>query len=976
MLEIRKNTFSKNYENSFFREFSRHLYNSFKDRNILGVLIGSPLCEVDERLQIDALLITKNVVCIIDFKNFKGKIKLPNENNFEFGIWTTETGDQVKGGSTLNPFIQLKNQKRRFIDVSNKHIEKKIESTNAFNPFHSVRIICFQEEVEISGNIPSKESLNFFILDKRNFIEKILDIIDVTDKEVSLTEKSFDVFKSIFRADLYKFDERPFEDKLKEVASQSTKLDYNKLYDDQKAALSEIKLFLENSEQQVFVLQGTINSGKSYLIPFIQELAYNSQIQETEIFAVSSRVAKNLLSSSRLEKVNSIYSFIYGGLKSETEENTQEENQTENEEQEISDELPMEVVPMKKSDNSENALFIVDESQLVSDSYHQSIDLVFGSGYLLKDFIKFTDFNSSKRKIVFIGDPYQLQLGRTDESPLNPAYLEESYNLKVSSFQLLDKPDFSEINQEGLNCAQSIKNKLFNSLRFNTGNQISILTNEDKLPCITNLITKSTDGHILSFSNEESQKVNLWIKKSIIKTGEDIATKDLVLFNNNISVEDENDPFSEPKKIYNGQFAIVLDVSQNIISETIKIKQEQTTISLRELSLRLTEAGHQVKVLSLENYRLNPKAELSKNEIIAFKVILNAQISRYIKENPFEKSSEYKELVSSNVYQAIQKEIDELKQKFESGEKVKGKLEEKEIEQRKLLRKAKRKHRLKIENSLRKDPATKYHKYKNAALLRFGWAMTVHKSMSYKWNEVFFNIETGGGKNNENYFRWLYTGISRAKQKVNLINFKPISPFDNIEFKDTNSGVKSKDIFFYSDNNDDSERIKELTQFLEGKFSNQSNSITNVDTTVAWQVRYSIKNENTKQECLIYLSYAKKGNFKIPANPTLGGDKTFSNEIIETLKRKSELQNFEIVKHIWRKREYEKLKNALSVFKIKFELLLQTSWKDKIRFFSDESELEIELDYGGDGMVSYITAKYYSDETIWENFKNSVESLK
>lgn len=970
MLEIRKNTFSKSYENSFFREFSRHLYNSFKDRNISGVLIGSPFCEVDERLQIDALLFTQNVVCIIDFKNFKGKIKLPNENNFDYGVWTTETGDQVKGGSTVNPFIQLKNQKRRFIDVSNKHIEKKFESASTFNPFHLVRVVCFQEEVEISGNIPSKEALNFFILDKRNFIEKILDIIDVTDKEVSLTEKSFDVFKSVFRADQYKFDEKPFEDKLREVASQSTKLDYNKLYDDQKAALSEIESFLENSEQQVFVLQGTINSGKSYLIPFIQELAYISQIQETEIFAASSRVAKNLLSTSGLEKVNGIYSFIYGGLKSEIEENIQEENQTENEEQQISDELPLEIVPMKKSDNSENALFIVDESQLVSDSYHQSIDLVFGSGYLLKDFIKFTDFNSSKRKIIFIGDPYQLQLGRTDESPLNPAYLEENYNLKVSSFQLLDKPDFSEINQQGLNCVKSIKAKLFNSLHFNSGNQISILANEDKLPRITYLITNNIDGHILSFSNEESQKVNLWIKKSIIKTGEDIAPKDLVLFNNNISVEDENDPFAEPKKIYNGQFATVLEVSQNIISETIKIKQEQTTISFRELTLRLNETGHQVKVLSLENYRMNPKAELSKNEIIAFKVILNTQISQYIKENPFEKSSECKELVSSNVYQTIQKEIDELKQKLESGDKVKGKLEEKEIEQRKLLRKAKHKHRLKIENNLRKDPTTKYHKYKNAALLRFGWAMTVHKSMSYKWNEVFFNIETGGGRSNENYFRWLYTGISRAKQKVNLINYKPISPFENTEIKDQNAGVRPQDIFFRSENPEPELRLSELKELVIAKLSNHT--VRNVEH-YNWQERYFIRN-GSDQEAIISFSYNGHGNFKLPS--VIGGNAELSAKVLETLKQKSELKIFEVVKDFWREREYEKLKNALSVFEIKFELILQTNWKDKIRFFSGESELEIELDYDGNGMVSYITAKYYSDEMIWKNFKKAVESIK
>ncbi|HEX2919525.1 MAG TPA: hypothetical protein VHO50_00005, partial [Bacteroidales bacterium] len=79
MLEIRKNAFSKNYENIFFREFSRHLFNSFDEKNLSGVLIGSPLCEVDERLKIDVLLITSSVVCIIDFKNYQGKIKIPSE---------------------------------------------------------------------------------------------------------------------------------------------------------------------------------------------------------------------------------------------------------------------------------------------------------------------------------------------------------------------------------------------------------------------------------------------------------------------------------------------------------------------------------------------------------------------------------------------------------------------------------------------------------------------------------------------------------------------------------------------------------------------------------------------------------------------------------------------------------------------------------------------------------------------------------
>ena len=90
------------------------------------------------------------------------------------------------------------------------------------------------------------------------------------------------------------------------------------------------------------------------------------------------------------------------------------------------------------------------------------------------DFINFTNFNSTKRKIIFVGDPYQLQLGRNDESPLNPTYLSENYKLNVSSFQLLDKPDFSEINLQALNCVQSIKENLFNSLQFISKNQLTI----------------------------------------------------------------------------------------------------------------------------------------------------------------------------------------------------------------------------------------------------------------------------------------------------------------------------------------------------------------------------------------------------------------------------------------------------------------------------------------------------------------------
>ncbi len=564
MLEVRKNTFSRNYENTFFRDFARCLHKSFVDNGRSGLLIGSPFCDIDERLQIDALLITDQAVCIIDFKNFGGKINLPNEKDFEYGIWTNASGDQVKGGSSINPFIQLKNQKRRFSEVFHNHIAKNLDEKDSLDCRHIISVVCFQKEIELNREIPNTKELAFWIIDRLNFIEKISDIVDVSDKYVNISPRSYDAFKKVFRADNFKFDDKPLEDKLKVFADRSEVLDFKKLHPDQYSALNEIKTFLESPEQQVFILQGTTNSGKSYLIPFIQEIAFNLGIQETEVFASSSRVANNLLTISGLEKVNSIYSYIYGGQKNNKQENEQNEgneNSDEVDKANDSEELQIEQIPLKNCDNSDNALFIVDESQLISDSFNQSTDLIFGTGYLLKDFLSFINSTNTKRKIIFIGDPFQLQLGKTDESPLNSLYLEAAYKLKTNAYQLLDKPDFSVINKEALFCVDKIRTKYFNSLQFVTDDNFCFLQKEDVAKVVSNIIHNKIECHILCSSNEKSQEVNYWIKKSIIQNGNDIANGDLVLFNNNIETAKENDPFAKPKRIYNGASCKTDDVS-------------------------------------------------------------------------------------------------------------------------------------------------------------------------------------------------------------------------------------------------------------------------------------------------------------------------------------------------------------------------------------------------------------------------------
>ena len=969
MLEVRKNTFSKNYENTFFREFARHLHKSFVDNGRSGLLIGSPLCEVEERLQIDALLITDQVVCIIDFKNFSGKINLPNESNFENGIWTNSAGDQIKGGSSINPFIQLKRQKTRFSEVFHNHIAKNLVERDVLDCRHIVSVVCFQKEIELNREIPNTKELAFWIIDRLNFVEKISDIIDVSDKDVKISPNSYDAFKKVFRADMFKFDDKPLEDKLKVFADKSKNLDFKSLYADQHSALSEIKAFLESTEQQIFVLQGTVNSGKSYLIPFIQEVAFNLGIHETEVFASSSRVANNLITIDGLEEVKSIYSYIYGGQK-----NKQEDEQVKGKEngEEIDDtndpeELKVEEVPLKNCDNSDNALFIVDESQLISDHRPKKIiDLVFGSGCLLKDFLKFTCCLNSKRKIIFIGDPFQLQ---SDESPLNPLYLEKAYKLKTNAYQLLDNPDFSVVNKEALFCVDKIRTKYFNSLQFFSDEKFCILQKDDITKVVFNIIHNKADCHILCFSNEKSQEVNFWIKSLIIKNGKDIANGDLVLFNNNIEIAKENDPFAKPTSIYNGQFALVDSAeSESYFSETKKINGELTSIEFREISITLVESGDKVKVLSLENYRLSQKSELSKNELILFKIILNRELIKAKKSNPFEKSFEYLSLGSDTAFNKI-KNIEYLQQLIKGTNRKKNLTEEEEY-LKDVISKAKDAYKKRIERDLRKDPSTKYYKFKNSAFLRFGWAMTVHKSMSYKWDEVIFNVEKSG-VTNENHFRWLYTGISRAKKKVSLINYKSISPFDKTEIVDSNTSVALNNEFFYIA--ESQEAVNRLAEFKDFVLSKLADTEVEKIEHLNWQERYHFKNGTKKT--IISFSYNGQGKFRFPT--LTGGDTIFGGEIVEYLKSKDASFDFGVIKDNWRKEQYIYLSGILNESNVFFSQIIQTNFKDKIKLLGKENEeIDLEVDYNGDGAFSKVTARYYSNIEVWSIFISAIKQIR
>lgn len=71
----------------------------------------------------------------------------------------------------------------------------------------------------------------------------------------------------------------------------------------------------------------------------------------------------------------------------------------------------------------------------------------------------------------------------------------------------------------------------------------------------------------------------------------------------------------------------------------------------------------------------------------------------------------------------------------------------------------------------KKVKKVKENEYFNALQVKFSYAITCHKSQGGQWNTVFIEQPYLSEGMNQDYVRWLYTAITRAKDKLYLVNF-------------------------------------------------------------------------------------------------------------------------------------------------------------------------------------------------------------
>lgn len=161
---FRSEQFSHTHENVIFDKLYDALNTAWKDKDDPLYLFGN-FCVANAEL--DALILKRNAIIVIDFKDYGGKIKF-SENN----IWYADD-TPIKGGNQRNPFLQIRTNKYTLLSEL-----KKLAFKSSPNFGHISGLYFFHNPIEFDDSqLPVNISRWFYLTDLQNSLKMINAIV-------------------------------------------------------------------------------------------------------------------------------------------------------------------------------------------------------------------------------------------------------------------------------------------------------------------------------------------------------------------------------------------------------------------------------------------------------------------------------------------------------------------------------------------------------------------------------------------------------------------------------------------------------------------------------------------------------------------------------------------------------------------------------------------------------------------------------
>ena len=487
------------------------------------------------------------------------------------------------------------------------------------------------------------------------------------------------------------------------------------LNEDQKGFVRAMADFLNDDSKRVFILQGCAGSGKTFLMQGVAKYLFSKK-KQVSLIAPTGKATKVLTKKSGFI-ASTIHAKIY---------NFHEVVEVENKERNVEDDfLKAQVVGesdwvlhfnLKFNVDDISTVYIVDESSLIGNREVDNETLKYGSGKLLHDLLTYINpnFKENARKVIFVGDMYQLPPVGMNHSPaltVEDIYKECPYLESLDAIQMymlqsvVRQKEGSGVLKVATYIREKLKQQRFNEFLIEEHpHDVTKIPHAQFISTYMDAVKKKGLGRVIAiaYSNAYVDIYNRLIRAQLFPQREEITEGDLLQIVMNTSIGEEY--------LLNGDFVRVAQVGPRIVRK-VKLGEEEIQLYFRDVVIDFGDNKH--NVLLLETVLLSKERSLTPIELKAlnkdFMIRHNKEISEAAKES-------------------------------------------------------KKKRHEKITELLLKD------KYINALQVKYGYAITCHKSQGSEWDTVFLDCNLKRGFKNRDTFQWFYTGVTRSSNQLYLVD--------------------------------------------------------------------------------------------------------------------------------------------------------------------------------------------------------------
>lgn len=451
-------------------------------------------------------------------------------------------------------------------------------------------------------------------------------------------------------------------------------------------------------------------------------------------------------------------------------------------------------------------VYIIDESSMLADVFSDDEFFVFGTGFLLQDLFSFVDFNyRTNSKIIFIGDNAQLPpVGMSFSPALDKDYLISTYKLSVDEFELKQvkrQEQESGILQAATALRNSLESNQFNRFEINNNNDITNLKNEEFEEVYFRTVKDTISENTIVITHSNKQA-----QKFNFAIRERFFPHQTEVQTGDILINTKNN-YSTSVDIFNGQFIKVITASD--------MPESPKTIRYYRRGGELAEVTFVFRDIVAELRDLNGNIKQVK-----CKIIDNFLKSDFPRLTPKEQQALYVDF--KNRFPHLKPGTRDFKEGLKSD------------------------------------------LYFNAFQVKYGYAITCHKSQGGEWENAFVNLQAYMKVLSKGFFRWAYTGITRSKTNLIVIGAKNYSPLSQFVIHSiTTIAQPAPNQYYIPSNYADRELSLEFSlPILKAKYVEIYEKLKNQNidfliTHLQWVERYAFSRNG--KSATIDLNYGNKG---------------------------------------------------------------------------------------------------------------------